>query len=162
MTFEVSADSKTLSSVLREAEVGATVTYAALSAAIGRNVQDVARGAMRRARSIVMREDRMVFAASVGVGLTRLADEQIVSLSDKARAHIRRTTRKTAKALTCVQYDAMSREQQTKHNTALSMLGVIGELATEKASKRLNDSVSAAGTEIPAAKAAIAALGWMS
>ena len=156
--FELSADSKTLAQRLREVTVGETVPYSVLSAAIARDVCADGRGALQTARRLVLKEYRMVFDAVRGEGLRRLTDVQIVSLSDKARDHIRRTSRKTARALTCVDYDAMPRDVQTKHNTALSMLGVIGELATEKSQARLASMVEEAGTELPYAKAAIAAL----
>ena len=48
---------------------------------------------------------------------------------------------------------------EVQHNTALSLFGVMAELSTEKATVRLSHAVESAGTEIPAAKSAIAALG---
>ena len=53
----------------------------------------------------------------------------------------------------------MPKDKQTKHNTALSMLGVIGELSTEKSTQRLSQLIESTGTSLPTAKAAIAALG---
>lgn len=161
-TFQLSADAKTLASVLREVTVGDTVTYKRLSQSIARDVQTDARGALQTARRLVMNEDRIVFDAVRGEGLVRLKDEQIVSLSDRARDHIRRTSRKTAKALVCVDYDALSPDMQVKHNTGLSMLGVIAELSTSKSVAKLESKVKEAGAELPLAKAAIAALGSVS
>lgn len=50
-------------------------------------------------------------------------------------------------------------DQQTKHNASLSMLAVIAELSTARASTRLEEKVADAAAALPAAKAAIAALG---
>lgn len=157
--FSSSADSKTLAHVLRGCKVGDVATYASLSAAIGKDVREEASAALRTARRIVLREDRMVFDAVRDQGLQRLADTEIVALADRARDHIRRTSRRTAKALVCVDYDAMPRDQQVKHNTALSMLGAIGEMASDRSVKRLESAVAAAGESLPAAKASIAAIG---
>lgn len=154
--FETSTDSKTLAAVLAAATVGQIISYDELSKAIGRTVTA---SKLSTARHIVQREQRIVFGAVAGVGLKRLSDAEIVDLSDSARDHLRRTTRKTAKKLHCVDYDAMPKDKQTKHNTALSMLGVIGELSTEKSTQRLSQLIESTGTSLPTAKAAIAALG---
>lgn len=158
-SFQMSVDGRALAQRLRETSVGDIVKYETLTAVIGRDVCSESRSALATARRLVMREHRMVFDAIKGEGLQRLADSQIVGLADKTRAHIRRTVRKTARALTCVDYDAMPKADQVKHNAALSLFGVMAELSTEKATVRLSHAVESAGTEIPAAKSAIAALG---
>lgn len=157
--FAASADAKTIAHVLRQVAVGNVVSYADLSRAISRNVCTDGRPAMDSARGIVQREDRMIFDSVRGEGLKRLADDEIVSLGDKARDHVRRSSRKVVKKLVCVNYETLSKEKQVKHNTALSMFGVFCELATDKSSKRLSSSVEAAQAELPIAKASIAALG---
>lgn len=55
--------------------------------------------------------------------------------------------------------ESWTKEQQVKHNTALSMLGVIGELSTDKSVKRLTGVIEQTGSELPVVKASIAALG---
>lgn len=160
-SFEVSADARTLSHILSSAAVGDVVSYDSMTKAVARDVRSDARGALESARRIVLKERSMVFDAVRGVGLKRLTDAEIVELPARARAHIRRTARKTVKALVCVQYAELTKEAQVKHNTAISMMGVIGELAAEKSTLRLQSKVEAAGVELPAAKAAIAALGFV-
>ena len=158
--FRLSSDSKALAKVLETIAVTVVVPYADLTKVIGRNVQTVGRQAMDRARAIVQRESRMVFDPVRGVGLRRLPDGEIVDLSDKARERIRRVSRRTSKKLTCVDYGALTREKQTKHNTALAVFGVLVEMTSEKASKRLRAEVEAAGDgSLPIAKSALAALG---
>jgi hypothetical protein len=159
--FEVSADARTLAHVLSTAPVGSVIEYSALNRAISRDVQGDARSALESARKIVLTEHSIVFDAVRGVGLKRLSDAEIIDLPAKARAHIRRTARKTVKALVCVEYGGLSRENQVRHNTAISMMGVISEVAAEKSAKRLAGVVESAGTQLPAAKAAIAALGFV-
>lgn len=157
--FAVSIDAKTIAHVLRAVPVGSVIAYTELSRAIARDVCASGRGAMNTARALVQREDRMVFDTVHKKGLKRLADEEIVGLGDRARDHVRRASRKIIKKLTCVDYDTLSKEKQTKHNTSLSMFGVFCELATDKSTKRLSACVEAAQVELPVAKASIAALG---
>lgn len=159
--FAASADAKTIAHVLRQVAVGNVILYGELSRAISRNVCTDGRPAMDSARGIVQREDRMIFDAVRGEGLKRLADDEIVNLGDKARDHVRRASRKVVKKLVCVDYDTLSKEKQVKHNTSLSMFGVFCELATEKSTKRLSESVAISQSELPIAKASIAALGLM-
>lgn len=127
--FRLSADSAALVKVLELVDVGATITYAELSQTIGRDVTAF-RGPLETARLVVQREKRMVFDAVRSEGLRRLADDEIVDLSDKARDHARRHARKTAKKLVCVDYSSLSKQKQTKHNAALSMFGALAELTT--------------------------------
>ena len=158
--FVTSADSKTLASVLNECEVGDVITYDVLNKSIGRDVRSDAKSAMICARKLVQRESQMVFDAVASIGFKRLSDDEIVDLSDKTRDQLRRATRRTVVKLHCVSYEEMSKEKQTKHNTALSMFGVIGELATEKSIARLQRAVESTQS-LPTAKAALAALGGL-
>lgn len=158
--FELSADSKTLASVLLEAQKDETITYERLSKAIGRDVRADASGALQTARRLAQREQRMVFDAVRGVGLKRLQDSDIVDLSDKARDQMRRTARRTAKKLVCVDFDGLPNDKKVKHNAALSMMGALATLTTETSFGRLQSKVQQTRTDhLPAAKAAIAALG---
>ncbi len=157
-SFTASADAKTLADLLRCVNVGEVLAYDDMNAALGRDVT-ADRNVLYTARAIVQREDRMVFDAVLRVGIKRLADAEIVNLGDRARARVRRISRTVSQAITCVDYAAMSREAQVKHNTALSMFGVMAELATNKSFAKLESHVVSAGTELPVGKASIAALG---
>lgn len=157
-SFVSSADAKTLADLMRGVAIGDVLTYQTMSEAIGRDVLDD-RGVMYTARGIVQREDRMVFDSVHKHGIKRLADIEIVSLGDRARSRVRKIARRAAQAIVCVNYDEMPREAQVKHNTALSMLGVMQELTTDKSFTKLQKHVSTAGTELPVGKASIAALG---
>lgn len=156
--FQLSADSKTLASVLREVGKDDTISYEALSRAIGRNVRSECAGALHSARLLVQREDRMVFDSVRGVGLMRLADSAIVDLADKARDKVRKHAKRTAKKLVCVDFDALPNDKKIKHNAALSMFGVMSEIATDKSMKRLVSQPGISTHQLPAAKAAMAAL----
>lgn len=156
--FAASADAKTLADLMRSVAVGDMLSYDSMSDAIGRDVT-AERSVIYTARSIVQREDRIVFDTICKQGLKRLADDEIVSLGDRARSRVRKIAKRTTQSIACVNYDEMSRESQVKHNTALSMFGVMLELATNKSFVKLEKHVATAGTELPVGKASIAALG---
>jgi hypothetical protein len=86
----------------------------------------------------------------------------ILETGEFAREHVRRTCSKTASKILCTDYDNMPRDKQTKHNTTLSMLGAISELTSDRSIKKLTARVEAAGTELTAAKVAMAALSGIS
>ncbi len=155
-----STDAKTIADMLRAASVGAVVTYDDMSDALGRDVLTYARPAIASARKMVQQENRMVFDTVRKVGVKRLEDGDIVNLGDRARVSMRRIASHTVGKIVCVNYAGLSREQQTKHNTALSMFGVIKEMATSKSFERLESEVASAGTELSVVKACMASMGF--
>ncbi|MGQ0595799.1 hypothetical protein [Aquabacterium sp.] len=157
--FRLSSDSKALAALLTSAGIGDVVTYAALSKAIGRDVRTSATGALHTARHLAQRDHRIVFDVVRGAGLKRLQDAEIVDLADKARDHARRHAKRTAKKLTCVDFEALPKDKQTKHNAALSMFSALAELSTDKAQQRLERKIEQTQEQLPVAKAAIEALG---
>lgn len=161
--FRLSSDSKALAQALLNIEVGETLAYSELTAVIGRNVQGVGADALHTARAVLERDPyRMVFATLRGVGVRRLDDAEIVDTSDKAREHVRRHTRRATRKLECVKYDALSHEMQTKHNAAMSIFGVLREMASDKGLAKIKQEIADSGSELPAAKAAMIALGMVS
>jgi hypothetical protein len=152
------SDSEAIARLLSALAVGEEVSYHDLTAAIGRDVQTVARAAMERARYRLERDERRVFGVVLGIGLRRLNDREIVATSDKARAHIRRTSRRAARTVLCSDYAALPREDQTKHNTALSVFGILEQMAGDKAYRRIEHGVRESGSTLTDAKAAALAL----
>ena len=152
------SDSEAIARVLSTLAVGDEVSYHELSAAIGRDVQTIARAAMERARYRLERDERRVFGVMFGIGLRRLDDREIVATSDRARAHIRRTSRRAARTVLCSDYAALTREDQTKHNTALSVFGILEQLAHDRSYRRIEQGVKKSGSVLTDAKAAALAL----
>ena len=155
--FKLSSDTIAIARALEVVAIGESISYDDLTELIGRDIMQF-RGALDSARHAVQRDKQMVFDSVRGVGLVRLNDSDIVDLSDKAREQSRRLAKRIAKKLVCVKYDSLSREKQIKHNTALSMFGVIAELSTSSSVKRLEQRIEADGGSLPLAKAAMAAL----
>jgi hypothetical protein len=152
------SDSALLARVLAQLPVGGELSYAEMTAAIGRDVQGVGRGALETARRKLLRDERRVFDVIIDIGLRRLNDREIVQTADKARAHIRRTSRKAARTVLCATYEKLDRESQVKHNIALSVFAVTEQMAGDKAVKRIESQVKQMGRELPGMMAAALAL----
>lgn len=147
---EISIDSRILYDRLSKMDIGESISYAELSALIGKDVQREARGNLNTARNQARREHGMVFGAIIGVGLKRLKDEEIVGEGLKTVKAIGRASRRAMGKLVCVQdFDAMPTQAQTKHNTMLSILGVMNAMARPKRIFQIEASVEAAQKKLP-------------
>lgn len=122
---ELSVDSRLLHQALEKVPQGSTITYAELSALIGRDVQGAAYGNLTTARNKA-RKAMCVFEAVINVGLKRLTDAEIPSLCDKMTDGFHRESGRTIKKLGCIlDFESLPRDVQTKQNTALSMAGML-------------------------------------
>lgn len=149
---QMSVDARILRDRLRALDVGDRVGYAELSEAIGRNVQTIARGALATARRALMREDRVVFGVERGEGLIRLNDGEIVEHGSTGLRRIRRAAQRTAKLVTCAEFDRLSPEERSRHNMTLSLTGALQIMTSSHSQKKIEQAVSAANEAIPLAK----------
>ena len=156
--FRISADAAAIARAFEAMQVGETLTYDAISTLVGRDARSI-RGAIATALQTVQRDKRMVLGTVRKVGYIRLSDADIIDTYDQARSRIRRQSARAVKRIVCVDYDALPHDKQVKHNAALSMLGVIAELSSAGCARKIENSIADTGTSLPAAKAAIAALG---
>ena len=156
--FKASIDATQIAKALSAIPVGGEITHEAIAAMCGRSF-DRLRGAMATALGIVQREQRMVFASVRGVGYQRLNDAQIVDTFDQSSRRIRRIAARAAKKIVCVDYENLPNNAKVKHNTALSIIGAMSEMASVGSAKRIEKRIAECGTELTAAKAAIEALG---
>ncbi len=156
--FTVSVDTTLIEKALAEVAVGERITYEEIEKICGRPITNL-RGSIATALHLVQRNKQIVFGSIRTVGYVRLSDFEIVDTYDKTRTRISRESRRAAKRIVCVDYDALSKEKKVKHNAALSMLGAISNLASVGSVKRIENAITECGTSLPAAKTAIAALG---
>jgi hypothetical protein len=149
---QLSIDSRTLYDRLVKVEVGAEIRYPELSDLIGRDVQSEARGNLMTARNMARREKGMVFGVITNVGLKRLADEEIVGVGMRAVTSIGKASRRAMQKLVCVQnFDKMKPETQVKHNTMLSVLGVMSVMSKPKKIVQIEDRVAKTQKRLPIA-----------
>lgn len=161
--FRVSADTTALIRILMTAKPGDLISWERLSTELGRDAspEGPAYTAVCSARRIVERDERIAFETVPTVGLRRLANDEIVDSGDKFLIRARRTAKRGVQRLICVEFDALTNEHKTQHNAKVSMMSAICEFASQKSLRRIEQRIVAdsATAALPAAKAAIAALG---
>lgn len=147
-----------IKSLLALAKPGEIITYSAMSKAIGRDVHErrhVIVGALKQ----LQRERRMVFAAVPMEGYKRLNDAEIVATGADVLSRIRRQGRRGARKLACADFDQLTPEQRLQHNTRMTVLVMVAEVTSSNAIARVESAVKDHNAALPAAKAAVAAMG---
>ena len=149
--MEMSADAKMLIDMLRNVAEGDTVTYAAMSSEIGRDIQKE-RGAMYTARSALIKEN-IVFDTVREEGLRRMTPSEIAQgAGRKSIKRIGREARRGIKTLRCAASGELSNSDLARMNTDASVLGVMSLCTREKKLNALECKVAEAGREMPIAK----------
>ncbi|MBN6819536.1 hypothetical protein JRF84_08030 [Methylobacterium organophilum] len=150
--FQVSVDTRFLCQRLKKAAVGDIVTYADLSAEVGKKV-DGSFPALASARRILLREDQRVFDVITGQGLKRLNDVEIVGTSSRTAKRIRRMAGRGVRTLAAVQnFSSLPREEQMRHTAALSVFGVIAEMSGERAIQKVEKIAEGQSGTLPIAQ----------
>ena len=94
----LSVECRVLADLFGATPVGETVTYAAMSAAIGRSIAE-RRYLAIRAMHVATRETGAIFGSVRGVGYQRLAPQNAHMLGSHTRGRIRRSAKRTADAI---------------------------------------------------------------
>lgn len=155
-TFKASVDVQLMLRALMDSQVGDVVTYTDLDALIGR---DCRTNGIQSAKYMAEREG-VIFGAVNNVGYKRLSDSEIVALGGLATRHIYRTAVRTTSKLTKVaDYAALSPADQLRHNVSLTTMTLAAYSTNRAGQKGIEKQVSDSQAALPAAKAAVAALG---
>lgn len=147
--FQLSSDAMVLRSLLQEAKIGDTVTYEAMSKAIGRDVRVHAAGAMRTAMKQLLSESRYVFACVTNEGYIRMDDSQIVDSMESDRKKIARAAGRSIKKLECVDYKNLDDAKKREHVAASAQIGAIQMFSKASATKRIASAVKTDTTVLP-------------
>jgi hypothetical protein len=139
--FQKSADTKILEGVLAECPVGGTVTYEAMSKAIGRDVRKHAASSIHSARRWLLNEKGMVFDVIQNEGYVRLDDKLIVSSMERDRKKLHRVTSVSLKKLASVNYNNLDNETKKKHTVASAQMGALAMFSQKSASNRIEAGV---------------------
>lgn len=149
---EMSVDTRAIIKRLTSANPGDTVTYAEISALIGRNIQNGARYVLTSAIKHELADGR-VWEAVRKEGVKLLRDNEIVSVGEQAMPRIRRVARKAVRKLTAVQdFSALPNEQKIRHNTLISALGVLAHLTKPKQLTAVEERVRQSSAALPIGK----------
>jgi len=145
--FELSADTRFLRQKLAEVKAGDTISYAALSEAVGKPV-DGAFSALQSARR-KMEKEGFVFSPIRGVGLIRLDDAGVIDAADSDIAAMRRKARRSGVKLSTVSYDALPDGKKLAFTAKASIVGAIAAIATNKAVAKLEKAAGGRSGELP-------------
>jgi hypothetical protein len=144
--FVISVDTERLITRLQAVVPGAVITYADLSATIGRDVLDGARGQLRHARHKLLDEHRINFEAVVGQGLRRITDEEAALSGGKQLRRVRRAAYRGRKHVAAVrEWDALPNAAKVASNATQAMLGAIEHAATVSKQKAIEGVIANAG-----------------
>ena len=146
--FRQTVDTLTLIKTLLKVAVGETITYEALSQAIGMDVVQ-RRSSLQSARKHLIRVHRILFETIKRVGLRRMNSADAV---DCLTAEIKRVGRAAKRGLnksTCVEEDELSQDQKLSWYCSQSLLMMQHASAHFKARKSLIGKVKAQGRVLP-------------
>lgn len=157
-SFKMSADTRFLFQELKKLGPGDTVSYADISALLGREING-ASPVLQSAKKACLRES-IVIDVVRGVGLRRLRDDEIVRCIDKDLGSIRRKSRKGVRKLVSVQdFSALSPRDQLSHSVKMTVLSMTAEVSSDKSMKKLEKPVAARASELSIRETLSALLG---
>lgn len=146
---KVAAKVEALLEALTALSPGQTVTYEALSKALGEKVssQDYV---MQRALKKAERQTGAIFDNVMGQGYQRLHTHEISGLGKRANSRIRKTARRTRKRLENVRANDLSAGDIAAIAAYRSHFGMIEGIAKEQTVKALESAIDKAPNFVPA------------
>ena len=124
--------------LLREVEVGTTISYKELSDSIKRDVQHLARGNLNTARWRLMKDEGIVFGTVIKEGCRRLDDEGIVATGAQDVQRIRKISKRAIQRLAQVQnFGSLPTEKQKEHLVLSAQFGMIAHAGKDRVQKKL-------------------------
>lgn len=134
--FTRSTQTLALIEVLQAAPIGAVISYAKLTEAVGEDIQTDARHYLYSAMRAVQ-ADGLAFGTIRGEGIKRLTADEIPAIGDAALLHIRRSSKRARKRMRVADgMNDMSNESRVKINATASLLGAIEHFSTGKAATK--------------------------
>jgi hypothetical protein len=130
---DLSVETRAVAEVLKSTSYGEIIPFAALSAAIGRDIK-ARRWVILAGMRVALRESGAAFAAVRGVGYRRLTAEELPSLGSTARTRIRRIASRGQKALEESARSFNDLPENTKRDVLKEQtaLGMIAMLSRDK------------------------------
>lgn len=132
--FTLSPETRLLVETLHKVPIGAEITYADLSAALGLDVTGPARGTLNTARRILERDEGAVFVACRGTGLRRLKPEEAPDIGATGRRKIRRTAKRSLRAMQrlAATSNGLDPEAQRRLNAEITANGLLAKITEDK------------------------------
>lgn len=147
---EISIFSQELINCLSQVEINGVISYDDISNYIGVDVtKPKGRGYLNTARNRLLKDEQILFSPIRGIGLKRLADEEIANNIGKAYLKsIRNKTRKTYYENTSVDFNNLSSNARINHQCTLTMLALMKHVTDRKQLKKIENAVKERKVEI--------------
>lgn len=155
LRFKQSLDTQELVKRLREVEVGEEVRYTELDKLIGR---DARTHGLQTARREMLREGR-VFGVITGKGLKRLKDAETVDMAAGGVRRINRMAKRGIQVLAAADYEKLTQGEKLRHATHMTVFTLAASNTGAASMQRIEQAVNSTQSAIPAAKAALLAVG---
>ena len=142
-----SVDAELLISAGQKIPEGEVWTWDAMRALLGREARSggPCYPALTTARNVLLRDHGIHFSAVAGEGLCRLTDAEKVATAPKVQAHVRRAVRKGARIVASADYEKLTPEDRSAHNTALSVYGLLNHITRPQRIKQLEENIRNTG-----------------
>ncbi len=127
-----SVEAQDLTKFLESAEIGQVITYAELNDAAKCDVQARNTVLQTARRNLMKPPHRMVFGTISGVGIKRLADDEIPDEGASAVKRARNIARSGLKKLNCADLAKVSGEQKIRLVTTKTVLGLFSQSSSRK------------------------------
>lgn len=155
--FELSADTRFIRQRLHEMAPGDTVSYADLSAIIGKTVSGETSALGSARRSLI--KEGYVFSPVRGQGIRRLTDAEVVSAADGDIDGMRRKARRAGMKLSTVSVENLPPDKQIAHAAKSSIAGAVAAITTATAVQKIEKAAAGRSGELPIAET-MKALGY--
>ena len=135
-----------------DAEVGEVITYGELSSLVGYDIQ-AKRSALTQAQNRLLNHHGMVFSCVRSVGMKRITAEENIKSTDAYLRCIRNKSYKKMKELGAIEnFNELPTDAQHKHNTAMSLCGLLHNVSTKRSFKKIEGKIVRAGNVLPPLK----------
>lgn len=160
IAIEQSAETKIIIDLLRGVPIGGTITLAAISDAIGRDIT-ACRGYLYTALKRVQNNDGAVFSSVKKIGYRRLPAEEIPMVGKTARDRIRRTAARGSQAIAAGIAGANNLPDDVRLNLHRQQgaLNMIAHLARDKQTAAVNVTTTRPPTVAETARSFLSAIG---
>lgn len=135
-TFRMSANTRFLVQELEKLKEGDRISYADLCSIAGLSLSNL-RSPLDTARTILMRDQGIVFGVERGIGLIRLNESEILASTSQEIKGIRQKARKGIKKLAATDYNKMTPQEQLQYTIKGAVFAMSNEAASSRGQKKI-------------------------
>lgn len=147
-----SVEAQDLTKFLESCEINQVITYAELNEAAKCDVQIRNTVLQTAKRQLLKPPHRMVFGTITGIGIKRLADNDIPDEGASAVKRARRIARRGMEKLNCADLSKIDAEKKIQLITTKTVLGLFGQAGGKKANNLIEQQARTSNGEMKIGK----------